>query len=299
MSLKNWSILLFLSLIWGGSFFFNAVLVRELGPLTIAFGRTLIASIILIAVVYSRGLKMPSDFRLWGALAMMGFLNNLIPFSLIAWGQKSIDSGLASILNATMPVWAVLLAHLVTDDEKLKWNKAVGVALGLAGVVVLIGPEALRGLGSQVYAQLAVVGAAMSYAVAAIFGRRFRGLPPLVLAAGMLTCTAVLSLPIALVVERFWEIRPMPQTWFALLGLAILSTAFAYILYFYLLGEVGASNLSLVTLLIPASAVLLGFLFLDEQLNVSLLGGMGLIGSGLAAIDGRILALRRDSDRKP
>lgn len=289
MNAKQWTLLLVLSLVWGGSFFFNAVLVRELGPITIAFGRTTLAAITLFIIMRIRRIAIPTAAKLWGQLAMMGLINNLLPFSLIAWGQRSVDSGLASILNATMPLWSVLLAHVLTSDEKLTSNKLLGVLLGLAGVVVLIGPEVLGGIGAQALGQMAVVGAAMCYAVAAIFGRRFRGMPSLIPAFGMLACTAVMSLPLALFVEQAAAVRPQAHTWLALLGLAIVSTAFAYILYFQLLAEAGATNASLVTLLIPLSALMLGIVFLDEQVSSSLLLGMGLIIGGLVAVDGRLL----------
>ena len=288
MNAKQWTMLIGLSLVWGGSFFFNAVLVRELGPITITFGRTALAAVVLLLVVRQQGIRLPTERTIWLQFAIMGLLNNLIPFSLIAWGQRSVDSGLASILNATMPLWSVLLAHLLTSDEKLTGNKLIGVLLGLAGVVVLIGPDALRGVGAQVLGQLAVMVAAISYAFAAIFGRRFRGLPALVPAVGMLLCTAIMSFPLALFVDRLWLVRPQPTLWLAMIGLAIISTALAYLLYFRLLGEAGVTNASLVTLLVPLSALLLGVVFLDEQLSATLLFGMGLIISGLVAVDGRL-----------
>lgn len=283
--------MLVLSLVWGGSFFFIAVLVRELGPFTIAFGRTSLAALMLLLIIRLRNIPFPSDPKILFQLAIMGLLNNLIPFSLIAWGQRSIDSSLASILNATMPLWSVLLAHLLTKDEKLTPNKLLGVLMGFCGVIVLIGPDALAGIGAQVLGQLAIMAAAISYAFAAIFGRRFRGLPSLVPAAGMLTSTAIMSLPLAFFIEGFTTLRPTPQIWLALIGLAIVSTAFAYILYFRLLSEAGVTNTSLVTLMIPLSALLLGVLFLGEQVTITLLLGMVLIIGGLIAVDGRWLPL--------
>ncbi len=220
----------------------------------------------------------------------MGSLNNLIPFSLIFWGQTHIESGLASILNATTPLWAVLLAHFFTSDERLTLNRFSGVLFGLFGVVLIIGPEALHGLGLNFLAHVAIVGAALSYALAGIFGKRFKGTPPLVTAAGQVTSTAILMIPLVLLVDQPWTLSmPSLHTWGALFGLALLSTAVAYIIYFRLLASAGATNLLLVTFLIPVSALLLGMTFLDESLDPNHFAGMALIGVGLATIDGRLL----------
>ena len=203
---------------WGGSFFFSEVALGELGPFTVVLGRVGIAAVALVAFVYLSGRRMPGAPGLWGAFLVMGALNNLIPFSLIVWGQVTIDSGLASILNATTPLFAVTLAHLLTRDERMTPSRALGVLLGLGGVAVLVGPGVLGALGAQGLAQVAVLGAAFSYACAGIYGRRFKGLPPAVAAAGMVTCSAVLTLPLALVVERPWEASPGALTWAAVLG---------------------------------------------------------------------------------
>jgi drug/metabolite transporter (DMT)-like permease len=286
----EWGLLVLLSVLWGGSFFFSKVALGELPPFTVVLGRVLFAAIALHVIVLATGQRMPRSARLWGLFAMMGVLNNLLPFSLIFWGQTQITSSLASILNATTPLWTVLLAHLLTGDEHLTANRMGGVVVGLLGAVVMIGPDALGGLGFNVLAQLAVVGAAISYAFAGIFGKRFRGVPPLLTATGQITCTAVLMVPIAALSDRFWTLpAPSSRTWLALLGLAILSTAFAYIIYFRLLSTAGATNLLLVTFLIPVSALLLGTTILGERLEARQLIGMACIGLGLAAIDGRLL----------
>lgn len=284
----EWGLLVGLSLLWGGSFFFSKVALGELVPLSVVLGRVGIAALALNLVVLLSGRRLPADARLWGRLLIMGGLNNLIPFSLIFWGQTQIASGLAAILNATTPLWTVLLAHLLTADEKLTPAKLAGVGFGIAGVVAIIGPDALGGLGLNALAQLAVVGAAVSYACAGIFGKGFRGIDPLLTATGQVTSTALLILPIALLAERPWE-RPLPGaiTWGALAGLALLSTALAYVIYFRLLASAGATNLLLVTFLIPVSALLLGTLLLGERLGWRHLLGMALIGLGLAAINRR------------
>ena len=289
MGMKEWFLLIILSIVWGGSFFFNEVILRELKPLTLVLGRTGFAAIVLIMVVYLSGKRMPASLATWGAFGIMGVLNNLIPFTLIVWGQQYIDSGLASILNATTPLFTVALAHFLTSEEHFTWNRAVGVIISLMGVIVLIGPDALQGLGLQIFAQLAILGASCSYALAGIFGRRFKGTSPLIPAAGMLSCSTVMMIPLALWLEKPWQAHPGLVTWSALLALAIVSTAFAYLIYFHILAVAGATNLLLVTFLIPISALLLGVLVLGEVLYVSLFAGIALIFAGLIAIDGRLL----------
>lgn len=293
MGAREWGLLL-LSVLWGGSFFFGKVALAELPPLSVVLGRVGIAAVALQAAVRMGGLRMPRQRGLWGRFFVMGALNNLIPFSLIFYGQTRIPSGLASILNATTPLWTVLLAHWLTRDERLTPGRLGGVLLGMLGVALMVGPDLLGGLGADALAQLAVVAAAASYACAGIFGKGFRGVPPLVTAAGQVTATALMMAPIALLVDRPWALpAPGPLTWAALAGLALLSTALAYGIYFRLLATAGATNLLLVTFLIPVSAILLGALFLGERLGPGELAGMAALGAGLAAIDGRPLRLVR------
>jgi drug/metabolite transporter (DMT)-like permease len=259
MNPVEWALLIVLSILWGGSFFFSNVALAELPPFTLVLGRVSLAAIVLNVVVVATGYRMPRSLRAWGSFTIMGTLNNLIPFSLIFWGQTHIESGLASILNATTPLWAVLLAHFFTTDERLTVNRFSGVLFGLLGVTLIIGPDVLRGLGLNFLAQLAVVGAALSYALAGIFGKRFRGTSPLVTATGQVTSTTVMMIPLVLFVDRPWTLStPSLRTWGALVGLALLSTAVAYIIYFRLLASAGATNLLLVTFLIPVSALLAG-----------------------------------------
>lgn len=293
MTALEWGMLIALSVLWGGSFFFVGVIVEDLPPLTIVVLRVGLAAIALHVVVLAIGQRMPAGLGIWAAFCGMGVLNNAIPFGLIVWGQTQIASGLASILNATTPVFTVLVAHVLTSDERLTAGRAAGVLAGLAGVAVMIGPSALEGLGLNVFAQLAVVGAALSYGFAGVFGRRFRrmGVSPLHTATGQVTASAVLLAPLAMAVDRPWAL-PMPgwETWGAVLALALLSTALAYILFFRILATAGATNIMLVTLLVPVTAVLLGIGILGETLAPRHLAGMALIGLGLAAIDGRPVA---------
>jgi drug/metabolite transporter (DMT)-like permease len=292
MGLVEWLLLITLSILWGGSFFFIGIAVHALPHFTIVALRVGLAAVALNVVVLAVGLKMPRSWQLWAAFLSMGLLNNMIPFTLIVWGQRHITSGLASILNATTPLFTVIVAHFLTSDEKMTRARFAGVVIGFAGVVLMIGPEALESLGANTFAQLAVLGAAVSYAFAGVFGRRFRNLDsqPLVTATGQVTASTLVLIPLAMVVERPWNL-PMPEleAWGAIAGLALFSTALAYILYFRILATAGASNVLLVTFLIPISAILLGSTILGEKLELKHFIGMGLIGLGLAAIDGRLL----------
>lgn len=294
MTAGEWGLLIALSFLWGGSFLFNGILVRELPTLTIVTARVSLAALALWMVVRLAGHAIPRDREVWLAFLGMGVLNNIIPFSLIVWGQTHIASGLASILNATTPLFAVIAAHFLTADEKMTGGRLVGVLVGFLGVALMIGPSVLSDLGANLLAQLAVLGGAVSYSIAGIFGRRFRrmGLPPLLPAAGQVTASAVLMLPVALIVDRPWTLAmPSAQTWMALFGLAVLATALAYVIFFRILATAGATNLMLVTFLIPVSAILLGALVLGEVLAPKHFAGMVLIAVGLAAIDGRLLRL--------
>lgn len=292
MTTRAWALLLVLSLVWGGSFFFIAVAVPEIPPFTLTLSRSGIAAIALLLVIYLRGIALPKRASVWAALLVMGALNGLIPHSLIALGQTEIDSGLAAILNATTPLFSVLLAPIF-GDERWSATRIAGVVLGMAGVVVLIGPSALSGVGSHGWAQLAVLAAALSYACAATWGRRFKNLPTLVTAAGQIICTAVLALPFSLIFDRPWTLSPSAPALAAIVGIALLSTAFAYLIFFRVLSEAGATNVSLVTLLIPPSAMLLGVLFLGETLTLNALAAMVLIFAGILCVDGRVLRWRR------
>jgi len=300
MGWVEWLLLILLAAIWGGSFFFSKVALAELRPFTLVLGRVGLAALALNLAILATGQRMPGSKKLWGSFLIMGALNNLIPYSLIFWGQTQIASGLASILNATTPLWTVLLAHFLTTDERLTPGRLVGILFGLAGVTTLIGVDAIQGLGLNVLAQLAVVGAAVSYAFAGIYGKRFKGIPPLVTAAGQVTCTTLMMAPIALLIDKPWQLPPPGlNTWAALAGLALLSTAVAYIIYFRLLASAGASNVLLVTFLIPVSALILGTTILGERLAPRAFAGMALIGLGLAAMDGRVFRYLRERIKRP
>ena len=289
MGRREWAALALLATVWGGSFFFNKIAVAELPALTVVLGRVALAAVVLQLVVPALGLRMPTSRAAWRRFAVMGLLNNLLPFSLIVWGQTEIDSSLAAILNAATPLWTVLLAHGLTHDERLTPHRVVGVLCGMVGVALVVGVDALTGAGQHMAAQLAVIGATVSYALAGIYGKRFRDEPPIVVATGQVTASSVLLLPLVLWIDRPWRLpSPTPATWGALLGLALLCTAAAYLIYFWLLRRAGATNLLLVTLLIPVSATLLGTALLGERPTLNALGGFALIGLGLLIIDGRL-----------
>jgi len=286
LSATDWLLLVFLSILWGGSFFFAKIAVDELPPLTLALGRVGIAAALLAVLAGRAGLI--SLARAWPAFAVLGLLNNVIPFTLIFWGQTHIPSGLASIFNATTPIFTALIAHFATRDEKLDAAKLVGVTTGFVGVMAMLGPEVLGDIGVGVWAQLACLVAAVSYAVAGIWGRRLAHLPAVTVAAGQLIAASVMLAPLAMLVDRPWRLAmPSPAALAALLALAVLSTALAYVIYFRILARAGATNLLLVTFLIPVSAILLGTAVLGERLAPHHFAGMAIIAVGLAAIDGR------------
>lgn len=284
----EWLLLVILSLLWGGSFFFNKLTVAEWPPFAVVQVRVGLAALALLLVVRIAGQSMAVGRELWLAFFGMGILNNLIPFSLFLWGQQQIASGLASILNATTPIFAVLVMHCF-GNEKATGLKLGGVLAGLVGVAVLMGPDAISGLGSNLAAQLACILAAVSYAFSGLLGRRFRGVSPLVAATGQLSASTLMMIPIVIVMHPPWTL-PVPShgALLALIGLALISTALAYLLFFRIMRTAGPSNVMLVTFLIPVSAILLGSGLLGEALLPRHFAGMAAIFVGLALIDGRL-----------
>lgn len=287
----EWGLLLFLSLLWGGSFFFVGVAVKELPALTIVAARVSIAAALLWLTAPLTGLSAAQVTRHFPALALMGLINNAIPFVLIVSGQKHLASGVASILNAATPIFTVLAAHVFTDSEKLNAPRLGGALLGLLGVAAMMGGDALAGLTANLPAELLVLGAAVSYALGSIFGRRFRGagLAPIDVATGQITAASLMLLPLALAMDMPWTLpAPSPAAIGALIAIAAFSTALAYIVYFRILAGAGATNVVLVTLLAPATSIVLGALFLQERLGLRHGLGLALIAVGLAFIDGRV-----------
>lgn len=292
MTLQDWALLFLLSVLWGGSFFFAAIAVQELPPLTVVALRTGIAALALVVILRMRSEAWPFAKGAVVAFFVMGLLNNLLPFSLLFWAQTTIPSGLASILNATTPIFSIIVAHFLLADERMAANKAIGILFGFLGVVVLLGGDVLNGASIASLGMLACLGAALSYGFAGVYGRRFKAmnLTATQVAFGQLVATTLMMVPIISAVDRPWAL-PVPSlpVIASVLALAIVSTALAYVIFFRILASAGAVNVALVTLLVPVSAILLGTFILGEQLSLQHYAGMGLIGIGLLAIDGRIM----------
>ena len=302
MNGRDWLILGILAVIWGGAFFFIGVAVKHVPPLTYVWLRLSIAAGAMWLFLHFKGHRLGLPRQVWGSILLLALLNNAIPFVLFGWSQTHIASGLASILNATTPIWGVLVAHFLTHDERMTPRKIAGVLLGFGGVATMIGPALLTNLGSSALAQLACVTAALCYALAAVWARRFRamGLSPMSVTTGQLSAGALMIMPLALIVDKPWtHAFPPLSAWGAIVALALFCTAFGYVLYFRLIDSSGATNALLVTLLVPPVAILLGALFLGETLAVQDFLGLGLIALGLAAIDGRALSLLRLPERRP
>ncbi len=293
MSARDWLLLVILSTVWGGSFFFFEVALQTLPPFTVVLGRVGLGAIILLAIARARGERLPFSAAIARRYLLLGGISNALPFSFIVWGQTQIPSGLASIINAMTPIWAVLVGLMIGSDERLTPAKALGVVLGFCGVAVLMGPDLLQELDPYSLGQLSVLGATVCYGFAVHYGRRFGDTPALVNAAYMLTAATVWLTPVALLVDQPWTLAPGLTGWGALLGLSIICTAFAYLLYFRILASAGATNMSLVTFLVPVSAISLGAVFLGERLGPTAFAGMAILFAGLAIIDGRALRLIR------
>jgi drug/metabolite transporter (DMT)-like permease len=292
MTAREWVLLGLLSLLWGGSFFFIGVAVKEVPPLTLAALRVGLAALILWAIVPLTGARSPRSGKVLATLALLGFGNNALPFALIAWGQTHLPAGLASILNAGTPLFAALIAHVFTAEEKLTRLKIIGTAAGMAGVAWVVGPDMFWERGAaNAWAEGAVLLAALSYAAAAVFARRVGalGLKPLDIATGQTTAATILLIPFALLIDRPWSL-PIPSVAViaSVFAIAALCTALAYVVYFRILSGAGATNVLLVTLVAPATSVILGALLLHEQLLTRQFLGFGLIAIGLAFIDGRL-----------
>lgn len=291
MGLVEWSMLIVLSMLWGGSYFFVEIALIEWPPLLIVAVRVSVAALVIWAIVLAAGLPIPRSRSAWTAFVLMGLLNNVFPFLLIVWGQKEITSSLAAILTASAPIFTVIVAGLLLRDERMTASKLSGAVLGLVGVVILIGPSSLSGLDASLLAQLAILTAALSYALAGVYARRFpaMNINPIVAAAGQLLISSLITIVLVLAFETPAQLlTSSARVWVAVGAMAIVSTALAYILYFRLIARAGATNAMLVTLLMPVTAILLGSLFLGERLHTLHIVGMAVIGLGLSVIDGRL-----------
>ncbi len=295
MTASDWLLLILLSVLWGASFFFVELAVDDIPPFTLALARCAIAAVFLLFYVRVNGFSLPQDAATWRAVAVLAALNTLFPFTLIFWGQTHITSSLAGILNATAPLFSIVLAHFATADERMTMQRAFGVVVGFVGAVVMIGVDALRDVGVHVLAQLAIVLAAFCYACSGVYGRRFKTYPPSVVAASIMVIGSCMLLPFSFLIDRPWML-PMPSSvaLASTFGLGFVSTGLAFLIYFRVLSRAGAVNFQLVAFLIPVSAILLGVGVLGERLESRHLIGMAAIALGLAIIDGRPLrALKR------
>lgn len=297
MTARLWGLLLILSLVWGSSFFLMAVALQGFPPLTIVFVRVLLAAAVLVVTCQLLGIILPHTRQGWIACAGMGLLNNAIPFTLIVMAQQHIPSGLAAVVNAATPVFMVLAAHALTEDEKLNPSRLAGTLMGLLGVAILAGPAVLAsGQGAEALGIALCLGACLSYGLTGVWSRRLKraGLPPLGAAAGQCLCSVLMMAPLALAIDQPWTLpTPSAASVMALVALGLAATALAYALFFAILAGAGATNTSIVTLLVPVTALLLGAYALDEVLAPRHLIGMAVIALGLLLIDGRLLARLR------
>jgi drug/metabolite transporter (DMT)-like permease len=295
MSARDWALLLFLGLIWGSSFLFANIAVREMPPLTLVFLRVGIAALALCVVMKAQGHSFRPFYEKPLQFALLGLLICALPFFLIAYGQQHIGPGLGGILNATVPIFIVPLAHFLTRDERMTPQKILGVLAGFGGVLLLVGPSALAGFGADVTAELAGLAASVSYALGGIYARQFRQYPSLIISTGSLITSTIVMLPLSLFIDHSLSLSmPSLMAWGAVSSMALLSTAFAFVLFYRLNADVGASTASLVAYLIPISAILLGFIFRGEILTLSDYAGMAVIALSLAIIDGRLFRKRVD-----
>ncbi len=296
MSTADWGIIMLLSLLWGGAFFMIELGLRGFPPNTLVFLRMALAVPPMLLALKFMGYRLPTDGKSWSQLFVLGAINAALPFILFFWGQTRIESGLASVLNATTPLWGVVTAHFLTRDEKATPARVMGVALGLAGIIVMVGTEALGGITGSVLAQLACLAATLLYALAAVYGRSLSQstMTPMVVATGQVITAALIMLPVMLVIDQPWTLPAAGwDAWAGAIGLAIPSTAIAYFFYFRLIDRAGASNAMLVAFIMPVIALVLGVVALGETVEAKELAGAALIALGLIAIDGRLLPSAR------
>jgi drug/metabolite transporter (DMT)-like permease len=281
---KEIALLAVLATLWGASYTFIKIGVETIPPVTFIAARTLIAGGLLLAIIKLRGLSLPREPAIWKRFLIQACINSVVPFTLIAWAELTVNAGLATILNSTTPIFAFLLTVLITRHEAVTARKLFGVVAGVIGISLIIGLEAFHGVGKEALAQLAIVAATISYAAAAIFGRGFKGLDPMMPAAGSLLCGAVLLIPVSVVVDQPWTIAPSANSILALLGLSVFSTALAFVIYFRLIHTLGSvSTTSQAYLRVPIG-VGIGVVFLGETLNPTAWIGLICVIAGVAAM---------------
>jgi drug/metabolite transporter (DMT)-like permease len=278
------ALLALLATLWGASYTFIKLGVATIPPITLIAARTSIAGLLLLAIMRWRGLEMPRDAATWRRFLFQACLNSVIPWTLIAWGERSLDAGLATILNSTAPIFTFFLTLAIARHETVSLRKLFGVVAGMAGICLIVGVQVLHGLGEQLAAQLAVVVATICYAGGAIFSRGFKGLDPMAPAAGSLLCGAAILVPVSLMVDRPWTLAPSASSILALLALAVFSTAFAFVIYFRLIQTLGSVGTTAQAYLRVPIGVALGVVFLGESLSPTLWIGLGCVVIGVAAM---------------
>jgi drug/metabolite transporter (DMT)-like permease len=278
------ALLLALATVWGASYTFIKLGVETIPPVTLIAARTAIAASILVAIILARGQRLPADSATWLRFLFQACLNSVVPFTLIAWAERSVDAGLATILNSTSPIFTFLLTAVVAGQEAVTARKLAGVVAGLGGVGLIVGVQAFGGIGQQLSAQMAIVAATICYAGAAIFGRGFKGLDPIMPATGSLLCGAAVLIPLSLVVEQPWTLRPSATSLAALLCLAVFSTALAFVIYFRLVQTLGSVGTTAQAYLRVPIGVAIGVLFLGETLSPTAWAGLACVIAGVAAI---------------
>ncbi len=293
ISPQAWAALFALAFIWGGSFVSVRIALDEIGPLTAVAHRTGWAMVLLWVYILYRKFPLPHQPRIWLAFLVMGALNNVVPFSLMAWGQLYIESGLTSILNAATSVFGVVLAAMFFADERLTPRRFIGVLIGFLGVAIAIGLSSFASLDLRSLGQLAVIGGTLSYAIAGIWARKMLSeLKPQVAATGMVTGATLIMIPLAWIIEGPFRFDLSPVVWGAIAYYAIVATALAYLLYYYVLQRAGSGNLMLVTLLVAPVAIVLGAVILGEELQLRAYLGFAVLAVGLLILDGRVLTRR-------
>lgn len=303
MSGTNWLKLSILALLWGGSFIFVELALTGFSPITLVFARMALAAALLFAIVLARKLPIPKSPQIWFSYAIMGTLANVAPYSLFAWGQQHITAATASILNATSPIFVVFAAWKFGAEAKPRLPQIIGIMIGFTGVLILMSPGIREGISAQRLGELAILAAAASYSAGSIYGKRFNETPALVNAAAMSACSAIILLALSVTIENPSDLQPDLTAWLAIVGIAALSTALAFLLYFNLLHTAGPTFLSLVTYLIPIAAISLGVLLLHEPLPNTSIAGVAVIFLGLLILDGRaakgITALFHPKNKPP
>jgi drug/metabolite transporter (DMT)-like permease len=278
------ALLVLLATLWGGSYTFIKLGVATIPPVTLIAGRTLIAGLLLLLIMHWRGVRLPNDTANWRRFLFQACLNSVIPWTLIAWAERSVDAGLATILNSTSPIFTFFLTLAIAHQDALSWRKLFGVVAGMAGICLIIGVQAFHGFGEQVVAQIAIVTATVCYAGGAVFSRGFKGLDPMAPAAGSLLCGAAILLPVSFVAERPWTLMPSTTSVLALLGLAIFSTAIAFVIYFRLIQTLGSVGTTAQAYLRVPIGVALGVLLLGEKLSPTAWIGLACVVIGVAAM---------------